>query len=87
MTRSRSQLYNQHLIRSPDGRQLALISHDKSIKLWDLESGQELLTLASPPNRDVSFSPDGRRIATAGGNSILIWDSSQGYGEPPVASK
>lgn len=70
---------------SPDGRRLASISHDKSIKLWDLESGQELLTLASPPNRDVSFSPDGRRIATAGGNSILIWDTANGHDEPTPA--
>lgn len=68
---------------SPDGRRLATISADETIKIWDMVTGQELLTLpAPPPGYDLTWSADGRRIATGGqGNTILIWDSGRGYDE------
>jgi eukaryotic-like serine/threonine-protein kinase len=67
---------------SPDGRRLATISLDQTIKLWDMETGQELLTLPSDAAvYDLAFSPDGRRIAAAKGGVIRIWDAGRGYSE------
>jgi WD40 repeat protein len=40
---------------------------DKTAKVWDAASGEELLTLRghSGPVYGVAFSPDGKRLATA----------------------
>ena len=69
---------------SPDGRRLATTSIDKTIKLWDMETGQELLTLPlDAVAYNLAFSPDGRRLAAAGnGGVIRIWDTARGYSAP-----
>ncbi len=36
---------------SPDGRQLATVSWDATVRLWDLDTGGELFTLRLPTNR------------------------------------
>ena len=55
---------------SPDGTRIASASWDKSIKLWDVQTGEELSTLNGHTGsvRDVSFSPDGTRIASVSGS-------------------
>jgi hypothetical protein len=51
---------------SPDGRWLATCSVDKTARIWDAHSGQQLRTL-SHDNQvwAVAFSPDGHRLAAA----------------------
>jgi hypothetical protein len=58
---------------SPDGKRLATASWDRTAKVWDAESGKELLTLRGHSNfvDGVAFSPDGKRLATASGDSTV----------------
>ncbi|MFE1746483.1 protein kinase [Coleofasciculus sp. H7-2] len=62
---------------SRDGQTLASASWDKTIKLWNLQSGQLKSTI---PNRSasvdaVTFSPDGKVLVSAGGGKIKVWRS------------
>jgi WD40 repeat protein len=54
---------------SPDGKRLVSGSSDPywpgEGKMWDAQTGQELLTLKGA-SRSVAFSPDGKRLASAG---------------------
>ena len=62
---------------SPDGKRLATGSENNLVKLWDLTSGQEVLTLRGHSNlvTSVAFSPDGKRLATASfDNTAKIWE-------------
>jgi len=52
------------IIYSPDGRQIATASDDKSIKIWDAASGRILRTINNEkPFFNVIFSPNGQNIA------------------------
>ncbi len=54
---------------------------ERSFKLWDAATGQELLTLRghSSDVSSVAFSPDGRRLATGiYGRAVQLWDAATG---------
>jgi WD40 repeat protein len=56
---------------SPDGRLLASSSLDRTIKLWELQTGSLLGTIQSERASTLVFSPDGRTLAS--GSRVQHW--------------
>ena len=66
---------------SPDGKTFATASHDRSVRLWDMASGEcrKKLTGHTGPVRALAYSPDGLQIASGGSDlSIKIWNVKAG---------
>jgi len=65
---------------SPDGKQVVSGSLDKTIQVWDAETG----VIVSGPFeghsewvRSVAFSPDGKQVVSAD-KTIWLWDAETG---------
>ena len=64
---------------SPDGRSLATVSDDKIVRVWEATRPWQDTGLAHHDSVIfVNFSSDGRHLATSSGNSVSIWDASNG---------
>jgi hypothetical protein len=64
---------------SPDGKRLVSSSGDKTMKVWEVATGQEILSLSLQPTGGLTwykarFSPDGTRIATLSGQHAMVLD-------------
>ena len=67
------------LIFSPDGNRLITITYDSILKVWDIASGQETLTLKGHQRMvtDLAFSRDGHRLISVSGDmTVRIWDAT-----------
>ncbi len=73
---------------SPDGKMVASGSADKTVRLWDTQTGE---TIGEPwqDHRDVvlsvAFSPDGKQVVSGSeDNTVRLWDVQTGeaIGEP-----
>lgn len=61
---------------SPDGLTLASCSYDKTVKVWDVKTGQEIHTLRGHSDRVLSLtlSPDGQLLVSCSADkTIKIW--------------
>ena len=72
---------------SPDGRRLFSASQDGTVKVWDTEAFQELLTLRGQHKSTQAFislalSPDGRVLIAAQGNRVYVWEAKPAPTEP-----
>ena len=77
---------------SPDGRRIVSGSRDKTVRVWDAESGAELAVLRGHEDSvvSVSYSPDGRRIVSGVFRKTMrVWNADthecieviQGWGD------
>jgi WD40 repeat protein len=77
---------------SPDNTRLAIADLDGNLSVWDVQSGREIFTTSGHADveavgapeptgsiRQIKFSPDGSRLATAGNDGTArIWDADNG---------
>jgi len=59
---------------SRDGQRLAVESYGKVSRVWDTETWEITFTVPGGASGGLGFHPDGRHLASARGNEILIWD-------------
>jgi WD40 repeat protein len=62
---------------SPDGKYLASGSLDYNIKIWNIESRKDIITLSGHSNWVISieFSPDGKYLASCSSDKLVkLWN-------------
>ncbi len=60
----------RHLELSPDDRLLATEGSDRKIAIWDVRSGQKIVSLNGS---GVTFSPDGGSVVLKGAAGVQLW--------------
>jgi WD40 repeat protein len=66
---------------SPDGRTIVSGSADRTVKVWEAESGRLLRSLEGHTDsvRAVAVSPDGRTIVSGSwDNTVKVWEAESG---------
>ena len=71
------------VIMSPSGRQMISCSNDKTIKIWDVASGKEMLTLVGhkEPVKSLAIDREGKTIFSGGSkkeSKVFIWEARSG---------
>ena len=66
---------------TPDGRQVVSGSDDKTLRVWDLASGETVRTLSGHTGAvwAVAVTPDGRQaVSGSEDNTLRVWDLASG---------
>jgi RNA polymerase sigma factor (sigma-70 family) len=66
---------------SPDGKHALSAGWDRAVRLWDLETGEEIKRFDGHTERvyTVAFSPDGKRaVSCSEDETIRLWDVEKG---------
>ena len=71
---------NPRIALRSDGKALAALCHDGTVKLWDVASLKNTVTLRGHTGlvRCLAISPDGKTLAAGGSdNTVRLWDISK----------
>jgi WD40 repeat protein len=66
---------------SPDGNTLATVSHDRKLRLWDVQTGAEQYAIVAHQDwvRSVGFASDGGSLVTGGDDRrVRLWHTKTG---------
>src|SRR5229473_2976779 len=66
---------------TPDGKRAVSASYDRTLKVWDLDTGRALRTLEGHSLfvNGVAVTPDGKRAVSASSdNTLKVWDLETG---------
>jgi WD40 repeat protein/serine/threonine protein kinase len=68
------------LAYAPDGRTIASVSSSRKILLWDVRTARQVLWLGGDAGwvEALAYSPEGARLAAAGGETVKVWDVQTG---------
>ncbi|MCD6507412.1 caspase family protein [Candidatus Poribacteria bacterium] len=69
------------VVPSPDGRFLASASTDRTVRIWNVERGELLLSLFVTKRRDwICWSSEGYYASSASGDRFIGWQVNRGRG-------
>ena len=71
--------YVESMAFAPDGKTLASVIADSTVRMWDAETGQLKNTLEHTARvESVAFSPDGTTLASTDYDMVRMWDAETG---------